>query len=224
MDELSTILAHEIKNPMNSIIINIEVLRNALLELTSGSDSPASQRAKKYLDVIEDEIRRLDKVIRGFLDFARPSQSTKVKFKLAPVIESILEFMSNELRQRGIQVLKNLADPPPSLVANSDQIKQALFNLILNAIQAMPNGGALRITLEETEAEVILSIEDSGQGIDDAVKSKIFDPYFTTKAKGSGLGLSVVKRVIRDHGGRIEVQSTIRKGSVFTLRFPKGKC
>jgi signal transduction histidine kinase len=218
--ELSTILAHEIKNPMNSIIINMEVLRSALLEVTNGIDSPASQRAKKYLDVIEGEIRRLDKVIKGFLDFASPQQSTKINFQLNLVIQSLVDFMNNEMRQKKIFAKLELDSTLPPILGSSDQIRQALLNLMINALQAMPNGGTITLRTFQTNDQVCVSIEDTGEGIDDRNRSNIFNPYFTTKAKGSGLGLTIVRRVIKEHQGEIHMKSEVGKGTQFTLCFP----
>ncbi len=218
--ELSAILAHEIKNPMNSIIINMEVLRSSVLELTGQTNGPAAQRAKKYLDVIEGEIRRLDKVIRGFLEFAHPPQSTKIKLKLNQIVQSTYDLMANELKQKKIHVKLELSPEAPSFIGSSDQIKQALLNLMVNAIQAMPGGGTITIQTSVDARFARLCIVDTGRGIEEKVIGNIFNPYFTTKAKGSGIGLTVVRHHVRDHGGDIEVQSEIGKGAQFVLNFP----
>lgn len=220
--ELSTILAHEIKNPMNSIIINMEVLRAALIELTKGVDSPASQRAKKYLDVIEGEIRRLDKVIKGFLDFASPKQSTKVQFQLNHVIHSLVDFMNNEMKQKKVFAKVELDASLPTILGSSDQIRQALLNLMINALQAMPDGGTITLTTFQENGQVCIRIADTGSGISERDRSNIFNPYFTTKAKGSGLGLTIVRRVVKEQGGEIKVESEVGKGTQFTLCFKSG--
>ncbi len=219
--ELSTILAHEIKNPMNSIIINMEVLRSAVVDVTGGLESPSAVRAKKYLDVIEGEIRRLDKVIKGFLDFATPPQNTKVQFNLNSVIQSIVEFMRQEMKQKNVTVQLKLAEDLPALVGSPDQIKQALLNLMLNALQALPSGGIISICTSADEKRVSISIEDNGIGIDEKIIGKIFNPYFTTKAKGSGLGLTIVRQVAKEHSGEVLVDSRPNSGTLFTLVFPR---
>lgn len=219
--ELSAILAHEIKNPMNSIIINIEVLRNAVMELAGADSSAPATRARKYLDVIEGEIRRLDKVIRGFQDFANPSQSTKIKLKLNPVIQNIADFLRNEMEQKKVTLALHLDSELPAIIGSADQIKQALLNLLLNALQALPRGGKISVTTQSNETDIKVIVEDNGIGMEDSVIDKIFTPYFTTKTKGSGLGLTVVNRIAKDHGGKIRVQSQLGKGSTFTLSFPR---
>lgn len=222
MGELAGILAHEMKNPMNSIIINLEVLRSCISELAGAQDSPTTQKAKKYLDVIEGEVKRLDKVLRGFLDFAAPPQSTKVRFKLNPVIKLMSEFMTQEFKQRGVNIQLDLDLDLPAINGSADQFKQALLNLFVNAVQAMPQGGTIRVatkTLNDGKnAEIIIS--DSGTGIDPQIVSRIFDPYFTTKTRGSGLGLTVVRRFAKDHGGDVKVESIVGQGTTFHLIIP----
>lgn len=219
--ELSAILAHEIKNPMNSIIINMEVLRSSIQEMTGGGSTPAALRATKYLDVIEGEIRRLDKVIRGFLDLNSPPQTNQSDFSLNQTVQTIVEFLDHELKQKNVVVEVDLVPSLPSIHGNADQIKQALLNLIINAMQALPEGGSIRIKTRFENDWIIIQIQDSGIGIDSRLFNKIFNPYFTTKAKGSGLGLTIVRRVVKEHGGEIHLESALGQGTSFTLKFPK---
>lgn len=218
--ELSSILAHEIKNPMNSIIINMEVLRNTIIELTKASPSPLSDKAQRYLDTIEGEIRRLDKVIKGFLDFATPPQQIKIKFKLNPVIQTIAEFVKHELEQHRIELSLQLQSDLPAIMGSPDHIKQALLNLVLNAMQALPGGGKISILSEIEGSNIAVTVADSGQGISTDLHEKIFTPYYTTKAKGSGLGLTIVRRVIKEHLGDIKLESSPERGTRFKLLFP----
>lgn len=222
LGELSAILAHEIKNPLNSMIINVEVLRGAVQDLASNKEHPSAKKASKYLDVIEGEIRRLDKVIKGFLDFANPSPSTQVRIKLNLIIQKIIDFMGNELKLHQIEVDCELDPHLPSFSGSPDQIQQALLNLFLNSLQAMPRGGRLNVsTTHDSENNLIrVIIADSGSGIDSAIRAKIFNPYFTTKEKGSGLGLTIVRQVIERHGGQIHLLSGTATGTTFELTFP----
>ena len=221
LGELSAILAHEMKNPMNSIIINLETLRSTVLDLTKSDPSSASAgRAQRYVDAIEGEIRRLDKVLRNFLDFANPSESTKVRFKINPVIQNLLDFLALEFKQSRIEVRSHLSEETPAMFGSPDQLRQALLNLLLNALQAMPQGGTLTVSTAASSNTLKVSVADTGLGIDPTTKDKIFDPYFTTKEKGSGLGLTIVRRVIRDHGGEIKVKSELSKGTEFELLIP----
>lgn len=220
LGELATVLAHEMKNPMNSIIINLEVLRSTMAELCPQADHPQLLKAKRYLEIIEGEVRRLDKVLRGFLDFANPPQSTRTQFKINPVIKLMTDFMAQEFKQKGITFSLDLDSDLPPYVGSADQFKQALLNLMINSIQAMPKGGELKIQTIYENAEIVLRISDTGIGIEPAVLNRIYDPYFTTKTRGSGLGLTVVKRFVKDHGGRIDVQSEQGKGTTFDIRLP----
>lgn len=220
LGELAAVLAHEMKNPMNSIIINLETLRNTISDLTGGAESLNSTKAKKYLDVIEGEVKRLDKVLRGFLDFANPPQSTKVRFKINPIIKLMADFMGQEFKQKGISVDLDLEQDLPAIHGSADQFKQALLNLMINALQATPASGKVKISTLKKDQVVRLTISDTGSGIDPQILNRIFDPYFTTKIRGSGLGLTVVKRFAKDHGGEIKVESQPGNGTTFHLEIP----
>ncbi len=222
LGDLAAILAHEMKNPMNSIIINLELLRSTLTELTSGVETPSSQRAKKYLDVVEGEVKRLDKVLRGFLDFASPPQTTRIRFKVNPVIKLMVDFMAPEFKNKGATLQCELESELPAVHGSADQFKQALLNLMLNALQAMPEQNGHTTVKTKTEGtHIVIEVSDNGTGIDPQIFSKIFDPYFTTKTKGSGLGLTVVKRFAKDHGGDVRVESKAGQGTVFAILLPQ---
>jgi len=220
LGELAAVLAHEMKNPMNSIIINLEVLRGTIGDLSPQVDHPAAQKARRYLDIIEGEVRRLDKVLRSFLEFANPPQTTKAPFRINPVVRLMTDFMAQEFRQKNIEFKMILADNLPQFLGSADQFKQALLNLMINSIQAMPNGGALTIETGLENQKISIRISDTGSGIDPAVMNRIYDPYFTTKTRGSGLGLTIVKRFIKDHGGLIQVRSEKGQGTTFDIQLP----
>lgn len=222
MGELAAVLAHEIKNPMNSIMINLEVLRGAVGELTSKVDKPElGQKAQKYLDVIEGEMKRLDKVIRGFLDLASPEQSTRTKINFNSLIRGVVEFMNFEFKQKNTQIILQLQDDLPCLVGSADQMKQAIINLLLNSLQAIKQpGGKIEIQSASDTKTIQIRVKDNGIGIPESILSQIFSPYFTTKEKGSGLGLSIVRRIVRNHGGYVDVESKEGEGTVLSLTFP----
>lgn len=222
LGELAAVLAHEMKNPMNSIIINLEVLRSCISDLAGGAESPGALKAKKYLEVIEGEVKRLDKVLRGFLDFASPPQTTRVKFKMNPIIKLMADFMGQEFKQKGVQMKLELDHELPAINGSADQFKQALVNLLLNSLQAMTSGGIITISTKALDAgkRVQVTVNDNGPGIDPQILNRIFDPYFTTKTRGSGLGLTVVKRFVKDHGGEVKVDSTPGHGATFHLVIP----
>lgn len=220
LGELSAILAHEIKNPMNSIIINMEVLRTTVDELTRGQQNSASEKAERYLGAIEGEVKRLDKVIKGFLDISNPPQPTKTSFDLNRLIRNIAEFMKLEMEKKNVSLHLNLSDSLKPMHGSPDQIKQALLNLLLNAAQAMPNGGQVKLQTAYDGKTIQLEVSDTGEGISPEVREKIFSPYFTTKERGSGLGLTIVRRIIREHNGFIDVHSEKNKGTKFIINLP----
>lgn len=223
MGELAAVLAHEIKNPMNSIMINLEVLRGCVGELCQRvQDEAISNKSQKYLDVIAGEMKRLDKVIKGFLDLASPSQSTRAKINFNYILKSVAEFMSFELKQRNVQLCLDLEDELPGIVGSADQMKQAIINLVLNALQAIEKGdGQISLKTSSNQKTIQIQVEDNGSGIPESIVAQIFSPYFTTKEKGSGLGLAIVRRIARDHGGYVDVASKEGEGTVFSLVFPR---
>lgn len=221
LGEMAAVLAHEIKNPMNSIIINLEVLKGAVGELAQKSQTPASDKVLRYFEVINDEIRRLDKVIKGFLDLAAPPQPTKHLFSLNHIVTKTVDFVRQEFSKKGVEIELQLQEDLPRILGSSDQIRQALLNLILNAAHAMSDGGKVFIETKSDAKMISLSVRDTGHGINEQIRAKIFSPYFTTKEKGSGLGLAIVRRIVRDHGGFVELQSESGKGACFQLFFPR---
>ncbi|PIR22122.1 MAG: hypothetical protein COV44_09545 [Deltaproteobacteria bacterium CG11_big_fil_rev_8_21_14_0_20_45_16] len=222
LGELAAVLAHEIKNPMNSIIINIETLRSCIAELAKDiPDTHTAEKANRYLTVIEEEMKRLGKVITGFLDLAAPHEQTKAKINFNSLIKSLMEFMRLELRQKGVKIRLDLNEHLPDIVGSSDQVRQALINLIINATQAMPDGGQISISTNFDAKKIFINVSDTGSGIDTSIMDQIFSPYFTTKEKGSGLGLAIVRRIVREHGGYVDVKSEPKEGTEFSLVFPR---
>lgn len=221
LGEMAAVLAHEIKNPMNSIIINLEVLRTTLQQALPEKEQPATQKAEKYLNVIDREMKRLDSVIKNFLDLAAPPKPSKASVDLNQIILSNIELMRLELQQQKIQWELRLEDILPRFTGNADQVQQAILNLLLNASQAMPEGGQLSISTSHDKKTLRLSMKDTGGGIKESIKDQIFSPYFTTKEKGSGLGLAIIRRIVREHGGYVDVESEEGVGSCFHLVFPR---
>lgn len=219
-EELSAILAHEIKNPMNSIIINAEVLKSCFQELSKEADAALIERTNKYLGVIQTEVNRLDKVIKGFLDFAHPSPSSRFKFKVSPFLQELKQLTQMDFKAKGAELILDLEEPSPSMIGNPDQIKQAVLNLAINGLQSLSWGGRVQISSYTKESRVVIEIEDNGVGIPESIRGKIYAPFFTTKEKGSGVGLFIVQRVIREHSGKIDLESTEGKGSRFVVSFP----
>jgi two-component system, sporulation sensor kinase E len=176
---------------------------------------------KELLEVAQREVTRLDQIISQFLRALRPSQPALEKTDLKDVLQQTLEFLKHEIRDRDILVEVEVAEDVPHASLDRNQIKQAFFNIIRNAMQAMANGGLLKIAVTCNDRFVIVSFTDTGPGIPPENLGSLFEPYFTTKSEGTGLGLMIVQRIVRDHGGEIEVRSEPNKGTTFTLFLPR---
>ena len=209
---LTSGVGHEVKNPINAIVVHLELLKNKL----SGASAPAV----RHLEVIDSEIHRLDRVVQTLVDFSRPVELDLREHDLRKVVGDVLALSTAELSTRNVTIISNMPSNP--LVANvdADLLKQAVLNVIQNGAQAMPEGGKLEVTLEDDRKMGILRIADEGTGIPDEIREKIFDLYFTTKTDGSGIGLSMTYRILQLHHGSIEVQSKIERGTEFRLRIP----
>jgi signal transduction histidine kinase len=205
-------VGHEVKNPINAIVVHLELMRNKL--------GDADHRAMRHLEVIESEIQRLDRVVQTLVDFSRPVELQLKEQDLRRVVSAVLMLASAELETRDVHVESDLPDRPVMARVDSDLLKQALLNVVLNGAQAMAEGGKLKVRLAEDGRMALLSIHDQGSGIPDDVRDKIFDLYFTTKKDGSGIGLAMTYRIVELHNGSIEVKSDATHGTTFILRFP----
>lgn len=223
---LTSGVGHEVKNPINAIVVHLELLKNKL--------GAAGAPAARHLEVIDAEIRRLDRVVQTLADFSRPVELQLREQDLREVFGDVLVLAAAELSTRNVTLSGHLPSNP--LVANvdADLLKQAALNVIQNGAQAMPEGGTLEVTLEEdsktrpdgdrsrpqTAKAAILRIADEGPGIPEEIREKIFDLYFTTKSGGSGIGLAMTYRILQLHHGSIDVKSNAGRGTEFRLRIP----
>ena len=206
-------VGHEVKNPINAIVVHLELLRNKL----SGPDA----RAMRHLEIIESEIQRLDRVVQTLVDFSRPVELQLKEQDLRRIVSGVLMLASAELETHDVRVSSHMPDRPMITKVDADLIKQAILNVVLNGAQAMsPQGGELHVTLREEGRMAAIEIADSGSGIPDEIRAKIFDLYFTTRKDGSGIGLAMTYRIIQLHSGSIDVQSKQNIGSTFTLKLP----
>ena len=209
-------VAHEIGNPLNSLNIHLQLMERDLKKLPA----PQAKRLRENLRVARDEIGRLDQIINQFLGAIRPTQPELLPASVNEVVAETLDLMEHEIADRDILVERELAEGLPRLLLDRAQIKQAFYNIIKNALQAMRSGGILRIRTEADEAHVTVSFIDSGAGIAPEQIGRLFEPYFTTKEGGTGLGLMIVQRIVREHGGTIEVESHQGRGTTFRVRLP----
>jgi signal transduction histidine kinase len=209
---LTSGVGHEVKNPINAIVVHLELLKTKL--------GDASAPAVRHLEVIDSEIHRLDRVVQTLVDFSRPVELQLHEQDLRPVIADVLALAAEELSTHNVTLVSRMPSTP--LVANvdADLMKQAVLNVIQNGAQAMQQGGTLEVVLEEDHKTGVLRIADEGPGIPEDIREKIFDLYFTTKSGGSGIGLAMTYRVLQLHHGSVEVQSRAGRGTEFLLRVP----
>jgi signal transduction histidine kinase len=227
-------VAHEVKNPLNAMTIHLELLRNKLTRVpvpalsgAPGASGPALERAPsadvaKHVDIISREITRLDQVLNGFLRFARPDELRLQPLRLETVVSDIVTTIAPEAERMRITVRSECPHNLPDVNADAAMLRQAVLNLALNACQAMPDGGILKIACRAgARGRVEVDVEDTGVGIAPENLQKIFDLYFTTKETGTGIGLSMVYRIVQLHDGEVEVQSTPGRGTRFRLVLPQ---
>ncbi len=214
--KLAAGVAHTIRNPLTSVKMRLFSLERGL------KLSPSQQ---EDFEVIAEEIGHIDTIVRNFLEFARPPKMTAQPVSLSAVVDTTLTLLKHRLESYNVAVTLERGRPLPEIEADPDQLKEALVNLVLNACEAMGEGGEIIIreelgVLEPHGRILAVRVTDTGPGISEALVERVFQPFFTTKGEGSGLGLSIVKRIVEEHGGWITVQSPEGRGATFTMVFP----
>jgi signal transduction histidine kinase len=209
-------VAHEIGNPLNALNIHLQLLDRELKKNSHGNRA----NLLELVGVARNEVTRLDLIITQFLKAIRPSKPNLARNPVSAIIKETLALLQQEIENRGAHVELELPTDLPGIQVDKDQIKQAFFNIVRNALQAMPDGGLLRITAAASDRFLAVAFRDNGSGISPEDIGHIFEPYYTTKAKGSGIGLMIVQRIIQDHGGRMDVHSEPGVGTTFTLFLP----
>jgi signal transduction histidine kinase len=243
LGRLTAGIAHEVKNPLNAMMIHLELLRTKI-RATMAAPQPEAvaavggmlglgpgraaalpapvQGALEHVSIIESEIRRLDEVVQGFLKFTRPEDLRLQPVKVHALIDEILPIIETEASKHNVKVTIDVPPSVPAVNGDSAMLRQAFLNLAINACQAMPNGGSLRLKAgPSSRARVEIMVQDTGVGIAPEHLSKIFNLYFTTKERGTGIGLSMVYRIIQMHDGDVEVQSTPGRGTTFRVLLPR---
>jgi len=230
---LAASVAHELGNPLNALSIHLQLIERELRKLQPSSGlvkldeyqineiSDISAKLEKYVNVAKGEVGRLDYIVTQFLQAIRPAKPNSKKNSLNDIVEETIELLRPEFNNRGQSLKLDLVEDLPLAFFDIGQIKQSLINLMKNSMQAMSTGGELMIKTGEAGDGIWVSLTDTGCGIPQEQIKQIFEPYYTTKEKGSGLGLMIVQRIVRDHDGRLELTSHGSKGATFRIWLPK---
>src|SRR6188472_636950 len=209
-------VAHEIGNPLNSLHIHLQLMERSVQKLKDGEKAELEQS----IDVARSEVNRLDSIVTQFLKAIRPSRPQLRPENVNTIVEEAVRFFTPELQDREIAVEQELRSDLPLLQLDRDQMKQAFYNVIKNSVEAMHRHGTLRIRTDLADTHVIVRFVDTGGGMSAENLSRVFEPYFTTKASGSGLGLLIVRRIVREHGGELSIESSQGRGIILTIRLP----
>jgi len=212
-------VAHEIRNPLGSITFNLDLIRREI-ELLSGASGHSPDEARTLVNEMRAEVRRIQRVIEDYLQFARLPKLQKQPVELNAFLEKKLAFLGGELERENVKLRTHFDPALPTLNADAEQLWQAMLNLIRNSRQAMPAGGELTIGTWRDGGRAQLRITDNGKGMTEEHLKQLFVPFFTTKKEGTGLGLSLVQQIVTEHGGHVECESVAGKGSTFTIFLP----
>jgi signal transduction histidine kinase len=212
LGEMAAVISHEIRNPLGIIRSSAELLKKKVSKLDPDNAIP---------DIVIEESNRLNNIITDFLTYARPRLPTLSPCRVEDILEKNLTFLSSQMAEKGHSVTKNIADNLPMVTADADMLYQAFLNIFINSIQAMPDGGHIDIKVQSLNDTLEVIITDEGCGVPPEILEKVWDPFFTTKEKGTGLGLGIVKNIVDAHGGDIKIESTSGSGARFIIRLPQ---
>lgn len=216
MTTMAAGIAHEIKNPLAAMKIHIQLMQKYLAK----NGSISQREASRYINVLDEEIDHLNSIAVDFLYAVKPMNTEPKLSSINDIVNDLVSFLEPDANEKNIDIVVKLGEFLPRIELDGKYVRQALLNLVQNSFAAMPDGGTLSLTTKLDGDVVLVKVKDSGIGIDEEKLTKIFEPYFTTKATGTGLGLTTVYKVMKEHGGDIHVTSEVGKGTCFTLEFP----
>jgi len=205
-------VAHEVKNPINAIVLHLQLLQSKLQQIDPDT--------RRHIDIIGNEIHRLDRVVQILVDFTRPRDLHLEELDLRRLLEDVIMLATPDTEQHGVTVKRSLGTEPLGVKVDPDRMKEAFLNVIINGMQAMPNGGTLSISARRDEESVVTEIRDQGIGIPHDLQEKIFELYFTTRKGGSGIGLAQTYQALQWHYGSIDFETVEGQGTIFRLRLP----
>ncbi len=209
--EMAAGISHEIRNPLGIIQSSAELLKKKVIKYDPANTIP---------DIIVEEAGRLNQIITGFINFAKPRSPQMAPCHIQEVVEKNLTFLTSQIEEEGYLIKKKYQNSVPEIMADASMLYQSFLNILINAMQAMPEGGRIQIEISSNDSFVSVYFDDEGQGIPEDILEKIWDPFFTTKEKGSGLGLGIVKNIIEAHGGSIQVSNRDIRGARVTIELP----
>lgn len=209
-------IAHEVRNPLNALQINLEILREELRELVPDPGQPVYAALAK----IANEVASLDHFVAEFLRYARPPRLKLEPVPVRALVGDLITFVAPEFSRRKVALSALLDRGPPVVTADSFQLKHAVLNLLLNALQATPAGGSVEVVLEQAGDELSIDVRDTGEGIAADKLPRVFDVFFTMREGGTGLGLPIARRIVEEHGGRLTLESAPGAGTTARVRVP----
>jgi signal transduction histidine kinase len=211
LGEMAAGISHEIRNPLGIIRSSAELLKKKVTKIDPSNTIP---------DIIVEEANRLNRIITDFINFAKPRSPNLVPCRIDEVIDKNITYLAMQIEENGYTINQKYQNSVPEIQADAAMLYQSFLNILINAMQAMPEGGCIDIAISANNKIVTVTFEDEGKGIADDVIEKIWDPFFTTKEMGAGLGLGVVKNLIESHGGSIQIANGVRGGARVTVELP----
>jgi signal transduction histidine kinase len=206
--DLAAGVAHEIGNPLNAISLNLQMLER----------DPTDKEA---IEICQSQVRRLDGIIRGFLGALRPVKPNLAPGSIVEPLKNCLAALKGQFEERRVAVTLDIRSAIPPVALDKDKMEQVFFNLLKNALEAMKDGGSINIDIATDDGDVSVAFRDSGYGMNAEQLAHLFEPYRTTKEHGTGLGLMISARIVREHGGTISAESKVGEGTTFTVKLPR---
>ena len=211
LGEMTAVISHEIRNPLGIIKSSAELLKKKMADVYPANTIP---------NIIVEEAGRLNEIISDFLNFARPQAPNLLPYRVEEVLEKNLAFLSPQIKEELYTIKKDYSHDLPEIMADPDMLYQAFLNILINSMQSMPGGGLIHVSISSNNDNLKILFEDEGKGIAEDILEKIWDPFFTTKEKGTGLGLGIVKNIIESHGGNVLIQNRPVRGVCVTIELP----
>jgi signal transduction histidine kinase len=221
MGGLAMNLAHEIRNPLNAAVLQLHLLDRGVDKLDCEPET--KEALKKRAAIVGDEIGRLNRLLTEFLELARPRALAREPVHVARLVEGVLDLQRETADARGISISREVPADGTTLVGDAEKLKQVVLNLVVNAIEAMKQGGTLTVRVGAKDDRIEIDVGDTGPGISPEAIEHVFDPFFTTKEAGTGLGLSIVRKIVDQHGGDVDIETESGKGTRVRVAIPSGR-